>query len=135
MPIIPLQSNKYNEVSGYVAWILRVEGLTIFIAMLLCYQNILDNSWKTFFILFFIPDISLLGYLISKKVGSILYNLMHSYIPPLIIGTIFWYYSINNLNYIIVIWIAHIGFDRALGFGLKYAEGFNYTHLKKIGKN
>jgi hypothetical protein len=135
MPTAPLNSNKHNEVSGYLAWLLRAEGLAVFIVMLLCYQNILDTSWKTFFILFFIPDISFLGYLVSKKVGAILYNLMHSYIPPLVIGTIFWHYSLDSFNYIIVIWIAHIGFDRTLGFGLKYAEGFNYTHLKKIGRN
>jgi len=28
---------------------------------------------------------------------------------------------------------AHIGFDRALGYGLKYSKGFGYTHLGRIG--
>lgn len=32
------------------------------------------------------------------------------------------------------IWCAHIGFDRALGYGLKYAEGFGFTHLGRIGR-
>ncbi|MCT4635799.1 MAG: DUF4260 domain-containing protein [Rickettsiales bacterium] len=129
-----LYSNKHNEVSGYVAWILRAEALVVLIAMIIYYQNALETPWKTFFILFFIPDISLLGYFINKKVGTFSYNLMHSYISPLVIGTIFWYYSLDELNYLIVIWIAHIGFYRTLGFGLKYFDGFRFTHLKNIGR-
>jgi hypothetical protein len=35
---------------------------------------------------------------------------------------------------IAMIWLAHIGFDRALGYGLKYASGFGFTHLGRIGK-
>jgi hypothetical protein len=33
------------------------------------------------------------------------------------------------------IWIAHIGFDRALGYGLKYGSGFTHTHLGRIGRD
>ncbi len=33
-----------------------------------------------------------------------------------------------------LIWLAHIGIDRALGYGLKYADGFGFTHLGRIGK-
>jgi hypothetical protein len=29
---------------------------------------------------------------------------------------------------------AHIGIDRALGYGLKYSTGFGFTHLGRIGK-
>jgi len=35
---------------------------------------------------------------------------------------------------IAIIWLAHIGFDRTLGYGLKYTEGFGFTHLGRIGK-
>ena len=34
-----------------------------------------------------------------------------------------------------LIWCAHIGFDRALGYGLKSPEGFRLTHLGKIGRD
>jgi hypothetical protein len=34
---------------------------------------------------------------------------------------------------IAMIWLAHIGIDRALGYGLKYATGFGFTHLGRIG--
>jgi hypothetical protein len=30
--------------------------------------------------------------------------------------------------------LAHIGLDRALGYGLKYNAGFVFTHLGRIGK-
>ncbi|MDU3890869.1 MAG: DUF4260 family protein [Serratia liquefaciens] len=33
-----------------------------------------------------------------------------------------------------LIWGAHIGFDRALGYGLKYASGFADTHLGGLGR-
>jgi hypothetical protein len=33
-----------------------------------------------------------------------------------------------------VIWANHIGVDRLLGFGLKFADGFGYTHLGRVGK-
>ena len=33
-----------------------------------------------------------------------------------------------------MIWLAHIGIDRALGYGLKYSTGFGFTHLGRIGK-
>jgi hypothetical protein len=35
---------------------------------------------------------------------------------------------------IAMIWLAHIGIDRALGYGLKYSAGFGFTHLGRIGK-
>jgi Domain of unknown function (DUF4260) len=34
-----------------------------------------------------------------------------------------------------MIWLAHIGIDCALGYGLKYAEGFGFTHLGRIGRD
>jgi hypothetical protein len=31
-----------------------------------------------------------------------------------------------------LIWIAHIGVDRALGYGLKYPSSFKDTHLQRV---
>ena len=31
-----------------------------------------------------------------------------------------------------LVWLAHIGFDRVLGYGLKYPEGFKETHLQRV---
>jgi hypothetical protein len=33
------------------------------------------------------------------------------------------------------LWLAHSGFDRMLGYGLKSPDGFSFTHLGRIGKH
>ena len=122
-----IQNN--NSVNGALGWILRLEGLIIFIVSLVFYHQMDMGSWKLFFLLFLFPDTGLLGYFGGKKLGAITYNSLHSYAAPLSVGFLCHLLSFPYWNYIVVIWIAHIGFDRALGFGLKYDCGFKYTHL------
>lgn len=31
-----------------------------------------------------------------------------------------------------LIWLLHIGFDRAIGYGLKYPSSFKETHLGRV---
>lgn len=119
-------------VSGYPKVILRLEGLSVLLVSLLAYKYC-SHSWKAFFIMFFLPDLSMLGYFINKTAGSIIYNIFHSYTSPLILGLVSYSYY-PHLQYLTFIWIAHIGFDRMLGFGLKYKDGFRSTHLGHIGK-
>ena len=45
-----------------------------------------------------------------------------------------WRSARRLLQALALIWIAHIGLDRALGYGLKYATGFGDTHLGRIGR-
>ncbi len=33
-----------------------------------------------------------------------------------------------------MIWCAHIGFDRAFGYGLKYSAGFGFMHRGRKGQ-
>ena len=42
--------------------------------------------------------------------------------------------SDHLIQQIAAIWVAHVGFDRALGYGLKYADGFGFTHLGLKGR-
>ncbi len=119
-----------GSVTGSLKTLLRLEGLAVFSVALMAYKNF-GYSWKAFFILFLFPDISFLGYFFGKKVGAFSYNTLHSYILPLIFGALSWRYE-PNLFYIALIWVAHIGFDRCLGYGLKYTKGFGYTHLGMI---
>jgi hypothetical protein len=128
-------SQKYTGVTGYLSWMLRTEGLAVLLVALLSYHHLALASWRLFFVCFLFPDISFLGYLGGKNIGSAFYNLMHSYSLPLCLGIVFWYLSLSDFYFVIIIWIAHIGFDRALGYGLKYSAGFRYTHLGKIGKD
>jgi hypothetical protein len=116
-----------------VRWILRLEGLAALVAAVLVYHW-LDWGWIRFALLFLVPDLSMLGYLAGNRIGATAYNAVHTYIGPgLLAGLGIWSGADVALP-IAAIWVAHIGFDRMLGFGLKYERGFNFTHLSLIGK-
>lgn len=34
-----------------------------------------------------------------------------------------------------LVWLAHIGLDRLLGYGLKYRDHFQHTHLGRLGRS
>ncbi|AZB42716.1 DUF4260 family protein [Bacillus sp. FJAT-42376] len=102
-----------------------------FIVCLLFYIQ-LDYSILLFILLLFVPDLTMLGYLINTKIGSIFYNLGHSLIIPFILVTIAYLTGASSLMMIVIIWISHIYMDRALGYGLKYNDSFKNTHLQKI---
>lgn len=121
-----------RAISGSVRTIVRFEGLVILAAGLVAYSY-LGVSWFYFVVLFLVPDLSLLGYFAGRKFGAISYNVAHSLIGPLIATGVGLYLGHLSLLCASVIWISHIGFDRALGYGLKYADGFHYTHLGVIG--
>ena len=76
----------------------------------------------------------ILGYLAGPKAGAILYNAAHSYLAPMVLITSGFALSSPLVLSVAMIWLAHIGLDRALGFGLKYFAGFSLTHLGRIGK-
>lgn len=89
-------------------------------------------SWFLFFILLFAPDISALGYLLSNKVGSITYNLFHTYSLPITLIIYGIVSSTSSVVAISLVWIAHIGMDRMIGYGLKYPAGFKDNHLNRV---
>ncbi len=122
-----------QSVSGGVKIILRLEGVCALLVACLAYHH-LDYSWGRFFIFFLLPDISFAGYFAGRTFGAIAYNTAHSYILPLALGILFYHLNISSAAPYLLIWIAHIGFDRALGYGLKYTSGFGDTHLGKIGR-
>jgi len=122
-----------GAVTGGVRTLLRLEGLTLFAGMTLLY-GFWGGPWWVYAVLFLAPDISFLGYLAGPKVGAIAYNAVHSYIVPMALMTAGFGFAPPLLLTVAMIWLAHIGFDRALGYGLKYSAGFGFTHLGRIGK-
>lgn len=126
-----------GAVTGGVRAILRLEGAIVLTAAILAYRQFGAFGWGTFALFFLAPDLSFLGYLAGPRVGAAAYNAAHSSVgpaaciaagvllagafPPWVTGAGF-------------IWCAHVGMDRALGFGLKYAGGFEATHLGTIGR-
>jgi len=119
-------------VRGGVRILLRLEGLAVLGVALTAYSQT-GAGWRLFAILFLVPDLSVLAYLAGKRAGAIAYNTAHCYILPLaLVGASLFGYS--ELEPYALIWIAPIGFDRALGFGLKYSSGFGHTHLGLLGR-
>ncbi len=93
------------------------------------------GDWKWFAILFLAPDLSFLGYVFGPRTGAIAYNAAHSTIGPLAIGVAACIAGNSPLLATALIWLAHVGMDRALGFGLKYSSAFSETHLGRIGRS
>ena len=118
-------------VTGQPRTYLRLEGLAVFAASLLFYRWRID-PWTTFLLLFLVPDLSMLGYLAGPAVGARLYNVAHNYVGPLFLAC--WSIGLGVEHYVMyaLIWTAHIGFDRMLGFGLKYPTAFADTHLGRL---
>jgi hypothetical protein len=123
-----------GAVTGGARTVLRLEGLVLFIGMTLLYY-IWDGSWWVYALLFFVPDVSFAGYLGGPRIGALVYNTAHSYLAPVAMMTGGFATASPLVLSIAMIWLAHIGFDRALGYGLKYAAGFSFTHLGRIGKS
>ena len=122
-----------GAVSGGARTVLRLEGLALFAGMTLLYW-VWEGSWWVYAILFLAPDLSFAGYLAGPKAGAIIYNAAHSYMAPMALMTTGFTLSSPLVLSIAMIWLAHIGIDRALGYGLKYQAGFAFTHLGRIGK-
>jgi hypothetical protein len=122
-----------GAVTGGLRTLLRLEGLTLFVGMTLLYA-VWDGSWWVYAILFLVPDLSFAAYLAGPRIGAIIYNAAHSYMAPMALMTTGFALSSPLVLSIAMIWLAHIGIDRALGYGLKYSSGFGFTHLGRIGR-
>lgn len=122
-----------GAVGGAPRLILRLEGAALLIgAAFLYWRSGASPLW--FAILFFAPDLSFLAYLVSPRVGAIAYDAFHATLGPLALLALADLMGASRLGAVALIWLAHVGFDRALGYGLKYATAFTDTHLGRIGK-
>ena len=123
-----------GTVTGGPKILLRLEGLTLFAGMTLLYA-VWGGSWWVYALLFLVPDLSFAAYLAGPRFGAIVYNAAHSYMAPVAMMTSSFALASPLWLSIAMIWMAHIGIDRALGYGLKYSAGFGFTHLGRIGRD
>jgi hypothetical protein len=114
--------------------LLHLEGATV-LALSLFAWHWSHGSWVLFALLFLTPDLSMLGYIANARVGAIAYNAVHTYIGPLALIGYAFALGLHEVLFVAVIWIAHLGFDRMLGYGLKFPTRFKDTHLsaERIG--
>lgn len=107
---------------------LRVEGLAVFALAVGGYVTLGGPLWL-FVVLALAPDLSMLGYLAGSRLGSYAYNVAHTYALPAVVGATGFWLDARLALLVALVWAAHIGADRSLGYGLKYASGFKDTHL------
>jgi hypothetical protein len=121
-------------VTGGPRLFLRVEGAALLAAATFAFAQT-GASWWLFAILFLAPDLSFLAYLAGARPGAVAYNAMHTTIGPIALAGVGIVAAQPIALAIALIWAAHIGLDRMLGYGLKYAAGFGFTHLGRIGRD
>lgn len=120
-----------GAVTGAPRLLLRLEGLAVLL-LAAWLHAIGGHPWGLFALLFLTPDLGFLAYLAGPRVGAAGYNALHSYLGPALLAG--WALATGGglegpAARLALIWAAHIGFDRMLGYGLKYGTGFHVTHL------
>jgi hypothetical protein len=123
-----------GAVLGWPKALLRFEGAALMATALFAYYR-LEFDWRLLALLFFAPDLSFLFYLAGPRAGAIAYNSAHTMIVPLAVGGVGVLFAVTPMLAISLIHLAHIGFDRMLGYGLKYGTAFGDTHLGRIGSS
>ncbi len=113
------------------ATLLRAEGAILLVAATTLYGRE-DGSWLLFALAFLLPDLSMIGYLGGPRIGASTYDVVHSTVLPVVLALVGVATDGSILTATALIWLAHIGFDRMVGYGLKYADGFKETHLGRI---
>ena len=118
---------------GQVRRWLRAEGLLVAILCAAVYAKT-ESGWAIFALTFLAPDLALAAYLAGPRTGAAVYNAAHSYLGPLVVALAAFMGAPRTLVPAACVWAAHIGFDRLLGYGLKYPTGFGNTHLGHLGR-
>jgi hypothetical protein len=111
--------------------LLRAEGAFIF-ALTLWLYHAGHYPWWLFAALFLAPDLFMLGYLKNAKFGAASYNLVHTLVAPMLLLLVALFSPVPACIPYALIWLSHIGFDRMLGYGLKYPTFFKDTHLQHV---
>lgn len=123
-----------GSVIGTPKLLLRIEGATLFAGSIAVFA-LQGQVWWLYPALLLVPDIFMLGYLRNTRLGSITYNLGHSY-PAAALVTVLGFLGASPVTVAIgAIWFGHIGWDRMFGYGLKYGTSFKHTHLGDLEKS
>jgi hypothetical protein len=123
--------------------LLRLEAAALLTTTLLSFHHLKPFSWLTFAGLLLLPDVGMAGYVANTRVGAALYNCLHTTTPAMLMlgaalvrgqGGVMGGNGGKGVAGVALVWLAHIGMDRMLGYGLKYGTGFGCTHLGEIGR-
>lgn len=118
---------------GQVRGWLRLEGLAALVAGAVIYTRLGgDLIWLVPALL--AVDISMVGYLRGPRIGAYTYNLFHNWAAGLVVLGAGLALGAPLVAMIGSVLVAHVGMDRAAGYGLKLTTSFQDTHLGRIGK-
>ena len=111
--------------------LLRAEAAAIAVTAVVLYFHA-DYPWWLLVVLALAPDVSMVGYLAGPTIGAAAYDAAHTYSLPVLLAAIGVIADAELAIQVGLIWLAHIGVDRAIGYGLKYRIGFQDTHLQRV---
>ncbi|HEX7067562.1 MAG TPA: DUF4260 domain-containing protein [Candidatus Limnocylindria bacterium] len=113
--------------------ILRAEAVALFVGGTVAYLALGGHAlWLIPLLL--APDLSMIGYLGGPRLGAVTYNAVHNLVLAVALLLAGWYLVGGLVAQVGAVLIAHVGMDRALGYGLKLPTEFRDTHLGRIGK-
>jgi hypothetical protein len=112
--------------------LIKVEEAAQFALSIILFAR-LPFAWWVYPALLFLPDLSMLGYLVNARVGALTYNLFHHKLIAIAIGCTGLFLQNNDFMLAGILLFGHSSMDRMLGYGLKYDKGFKFTHLGEIG--
>lgn len=127
-----------RTIALWVMWatmntLLKLEELGIFLFSIFLFST-LAYPWWLFPVLLFAPDLSMIGYAANPAVGAFTYNLIHHRAIALMLYVAGVWLSLPTISLIGIIMLAHASLDRVIGYGLKYSDAFEHTHLGTIGR-
>lgn len=111
--------------------LLHLEGLAVLVGSIALYFDA-GYGWVLLVVLFLAPDLSMLGYLGGPRAGALTYDVVHTYALPIALGVVGVLGNEETAIQVALIWLAHIGLDRLIGYGLKYPSGVRDTHLQRV---
>jgi Domain of unknown function (DUF4260) len=111
--------------------LLHAEGAAVAVAAVALYFHE-GFDWWLLLVLALAPDLAMLGYLAGPRAGAAAYDLVHTYVLPVLLGAAGVIWDSDAARAVALIWLTHIGVDRAVGYGLKYPSGFKDTHLQRV---
>jgi hypothetical protein len=111
--------------------LLRLEGAAVLAGSLALYFD-QDFGWLALVVLLLAPDLTMIAYAAGPRVGAMAYDIAHTEALPVALGVVGLLATETRPVQLALIWLAHIGADRLLGYGLKYPSAFGATHLQRV---
>ena len=127
-----VQTASDGTVSGAPRLWLRLEAAVVLAGALIAYSTT-GQPWWLVPVVVLLPDLAMMGYVGGTRIGAFLYNLAHAIPVPAVIIGLGWWQNRPLILGLGLVWLAHIPLDRLMGYGLKYDDHFQHTHLGMLG--